>query len=288
MADDDLDLVIHLGDYIYEGAGRRRSACASTSATRLDTLDDYRIRHAQYRTDPHAPGDARALPVDRHLGRPRSRQQLRERDLGAGGRRSRPIFSCGGRNAYQAYYEMMPLRGTSLPHGPGHAAVSHAVVRPAGRVPGARHAAVSHRPAQRRPAASRSTTRPLTRRTRCSAPASAGGSKTRLLASPATWNVLAQQVMMGMVDQRPGRETPLLDGPVARLRARARCDLVRFLHERESPTRSCSPATSTPTGSTICGSTTVGPDAPVVATEFVGTSITSGGNATAAEETSTR
>ena len=51
MAKDELDLVFHLGDYIYEDAART-ARCASTSAGELESLDDYRIRHAQYKTDP--------------------------------------------------------------------------------------------------------------------------------------------------------------------------------------------------------------------------------------------
>jgi alkaline phosphatase D len=50
MAREELDLVAHLGDYIYEGApvsGRVRSHIG----LELRTLDDYRRRYAQYKTD---------------------------------------------------------------------------------------------------------------------------------------------------------------------------------------------------------------------------------------------
>ena len=50
QARDAPDLVFHLGDYIYEGAGRdgnvRRHA-----GTRLIAVEHYRVRYAQYRTD---------------------------------------------------------------------------------------------------------------------------------------------------------------------------------------------------------------------------------------------
>ncbi len=46
----DLDLVIHLGDYIYEGGGGQLRAHEPNRE--IITLADYRQRHAQYKTDP--------------------------------------------------------------------------------------------------------------------------------------------------------------------------------------------------------------------------------------------
>ncbi len=47
----DLDLVIHLGDYIYEGGGSQ--VRAHLPDREITTLADYRQRHAQYKTDPN-------------------------------------------------------------------------------------------------------------------------------------------------------------------------------------------------------------------------------------------
>ncbi len=53
----DLDLVLHLGDYLYEyatgeyGAGAR-TVRAHEPAHETSTLADYRVRHGQYKTDP--------------------------------------------------------------------------------------------------------------------------------------------------------------------------------------------------------------------------------------------
>jgi alkaline phosphatase D len=55
MAARDLDLVVHVGDYIYENDAHsrsRRAVRAHRPAGRLLTLGDYRARYAQYRTDP--------------------------------------------------------------------------------------------------------------------------------------------------------------------------------------------------------------------------------------------
>ncbi len=46
----DLDLVIHLGDYIYEGGGGQLRS--HDPAYEIVSLSDYRRRHAQYKTDP--------------------------------------------------------------------------------------------------------------------------------------------------------------------------------------------------------------------------------------------
>ncbi|WP_439661711.1 alkaline phosphatase D family protein [Lentzea sp. HUAS TT2] len=48
---DDLDAVIHLGDYIYEYSDP--GVRVTEPQRECETLADYRIRHAQYKTDPH-------------------------------------------------------------------------------------------------------------------------------------------------------------------------------------------------------------------------------------------
>ncbi|MET0727250.1 MAG: alkaline phosphatase D family protein, partial [Acidimicrobiales bacterium] len=50
LADREVDAVVHLGDYIYEDGAT--GARAHEPAARLVTLDDYRARYAQHRTDP--------------------------------------------------------------------------------------------------------------------------------------------------------------------------------------------------------------------------------------------
>ena len=151
MAKDDLDLVVHLGDYIYEYEGQAATgSSASTPAAEIETLDDYRIRHAQYRADPHLRAMHANCPwvvtwddheVDNNYADAISEKKGVD-----------PADFLERRaNAYQAYYEMMPLRRRSLPRGPHMELYRTVTVRPAGGVPGARHPAVPHRPAQRRP-----------------------------------------------------------------------------------------------------------------------------------------
>ncbi|HEX5620794.1 MAG TPA: alkaline phosphatase D family protein [Solirubrobacteraceae bacterium] len=51
LVQQDLDFVVHLGDYIYEGPGLIPAVRAHLPAATLMSLSDYRTRHAQYRTD---------------------------------------------------------------------------------------------------------------------------------------------------------------------------------------------------------------------------------------------
>ena len=62
MAQQDLDLVVHLGDYIYEGPGQDRRVREHLPAAELFSLSDYRTRHAQYRTDPDLQAAHAAFP----------------------------------------------------------------------------------------------------------------------------------------------------------------------------------------------------------------------------------
>ena len=51
LAKDDLDLVVHLGDYIYEGNHSSKARPTDYSAPEIYTLDDYRNRYALYKLD---------------------------------------------------------------------------------------------------------------------------------------------------------------------------------------------------------------------------------------------
>ncbi len=54
----------------------RWTSAASIVGPELVTLEDYRNRYAQYKTDPRPAGGARLVPLDRDVGRPRGGQQL--------------------------------------------------------------------------------------------------------------------------------------------------------------------------------------------------------------------
>src|SRR4029078_1027137 len=51
LAAEELDLVAHLGDYIYE-YGSNPNAVRQHGSREVRSLDDYRTRYAQYKSDP--------------------------------------------------------------------------------------------------------------------------------------------------------------------------------------------------------------------------------------------
>lgn len=114
MAGEDLDLVIHLGDYIYEQGYRgqiRREGHEETF-----TLADYRNRHALYKTDPLLQNAHARFPWittwDDHEVSNNYANDIQEKG------QPRSEFLQRRAWAYQAFYEHMPLRRRSLPKGP--------------------------------------------------------------------------------------------------------------------------------------------------------------------------
>ena len=106
------DLVLHLGDYIYEyGAGRvhrsRRTVRDSRRARRA-TLANYRRRYAQYKTDRDLQAAQAAAPwlvtFDDH--------EVEDGWAGVHGRglETQQVFLRRRAAAFRAYYENMPLR----------------------------------------------------------------------------------------------------------------------------------------------------------------------------------
>ncbi|MCM3670948.1 alkaline phosphatase [Mesobacillus maritimus] len=118
MANEDLDLVFHLGDYIYEYGANEYVASGGNVRTHqgeeIITIEDYRNRYAQYRSDADLRAAHAAFPwivtwddheVENNYANiiPEKGQSVEE-------------FIKRRAAAYQAYYEHMPLRKSSLPH----------------------------------------------------------------------------------------------------------------------------------------------------------------------------
>jgi alkaline phosphatase D len=113
------DVVLHLGDYIYEYApGGYRAAggliVRSHTEGRCQTLTDYRRRHAQYKTD----ADLRALHAMAPWIPVNDDHEVENNWAGDHpGTSNQPGFAERKRAGYRAYYEHMPLRRTSRPRG---------------------------------------------------------------------------------------------------------------------------------------------------------------------------
>lgn len=116
IAEDRPDLVFELGDYIYEDSygDRRVRLFHKTEAL---TLDDYRGRYAQYRTDPDLRAAHEACPwvlswddheVDNDYAGLTGEHEL------CGGESVRNSFPARRAAAYQAWFEHMPVRPSRL------------------------------------------------------------------------------------------------------------------------------------------------------------------------------
>ncbi|MBR0658770.1 alkaline phosphatase D family protein [Neoroseomonas oryzicola] len=126
----DLDFVFHYGDYIYEYAGRQPGQrgwgpiVRSHLGEETMSLADYRLRYAQYRTDPDLQAAHAAhsfLPsyddheVDNNWAGPFSEEDGRGRFPVAV---PPEVFALRKAAAFQAWYENMPVRRAALPRGP--------------------------------------------------------------------------------------------------------------------------------------------------------------------------
>lgn len=116
---EDLDLVVHLGDYTYEYGPEQATSARLHSSDEVITLSDYRNRHAQYKTDLDLQEAHAAFPFvvtfDDHEVENNYADEIPEDGSNAP---SRDAFLKRRAAAYRAYYEHMPLRTSSLPKGP--------------------------------------------------------------------------------------------------------------------------------------------------------------------------
>ena len=117
MAEEDLDLVLHLGDYIYEKGYRGK--VRTDGEAEVFTLTDYRNRHALYKTDPLLQRAHSRFPFsvvwDDHEVANNYADFRHELGLEKG--QAREAFLERRASAYQAFYEHLPLRRASLPSG---------------------------------------------------------------------------------------------------------------------------------------------------------------------------
>jgi len=114
---DDIDVGLHLGDYIYEyAAGGYASQNAasmgrvSQPATEIITLSDYRLRYQQYRTDPDLQAVHARMPFitvwdDHELTNDTWRDGAENHDPATEG-----LWAGRRQMAIQAYHEWMPIR----------------------------------------------------------------------------------------------------------------------------------------------------------------------------------
>ncbi len=282
MLADELDLIAFLGDYIYETRAPKDLAVRSHNSSEPRTLSRYRVRHALYKTDRDLRAAHAALPWictwdDHEVDNDYAANQPQD-DV--------PLEEWVARRlvAYKAYYEHMPLRESMRPTAEGmplHAQIDWGAL--------ARFFVLDDRQ-YRTPQA-------------CPRPDRKGGSNTvdvaacpALLApdrtilgtrqerwlegalqqTPARWNLLAQQTLMAQFDQQvgPGRRawTDAWDGyPLARKR------LLEHIAQKRVPNPVAIGGDVHAFYVADLKADYDDPKAPVIGSEFVGTSITAPG-----------
>ena len=277
MAREDLDLVFHLGDYIYEYAGIDKRV-RKHHGLEITTLDDYRARHAQYKTDPALQAMHAAVPWavtwDDHEFDNNCAGDISEEPgvTTADYLRRRAA-------AYQAYYEHMPLRRSALPKGADlllYRGLEFGTL--------ASFSILDTRQYR--------TDQPCGDGTKPQCPEALSADATlmgleqrewlfrRLSGSTAKWNALAQQIMIARVDRKPGDEVGYSMDQWPGYEAERR-RLLTFL--RDHPVKN-PVAFAGDIHSNWANELVADPDhaeAPSVATEFVGTSISSSGDGVA-------
>ncbi|MBL7495933.1 alkaline phosphatase D family protein [Frankia sp. CNm7] len=128
IAADRPDLVLFVGDYIYEGdpagrlADRRHTAPATPGLGQLSTLDDYRARYGQYKSDPQLQAAHHAAPWvvtwdDHEVENNYAGLVDESRDTGPA-HQEPEAFARERAAGYQAYYEHMPIRVDYTPGSP--------------------------------------------------------------------------------------------------------------------------------------------------------------------------
>ena len=278
LAADDLDLCVFLGDYIYESSLRSGQVRTHERADEPVTLNEYRARHALYKTDENLQAAHRALPWivtwdDHEVDNDYANDRQEDGAPPAEFLRRRAA-------AYRAYYEHMPLPASMRPKGPAmpiHTDFAWGALANFYLLDDRQYRSAHACPAK---AEFATTLDPLQcadlrdpSRTMLGAEQEAWLDR-RFSASRAPWNIIAQQTLMAQLDAQPGEGqrvwTDAWDGyPGAR----------RRLLESMAARKLANPVV-------IGGDVHMNfvadlkadfddPKSPVIASEFAGTSITS-------------
>ncbi len=278
LAGEDLDLVVHLGDYIYESSWGRRHVRKHGTEEPI-TLEEYRNRHALYKTDLNLQSAHAAFPWlvtwdDHEVDNDYAADRSQDRDPPA-------VFLMRRAAAYQAYYEHMPLPKRMQPRGPDMRIHTRADFGALARFHVLDDRQYRSQQVCPRPGRGGGNVVPAEECPDLQAPGRTmlGAAQEQwlhdgLAGTGARWNVIAQQTLMARVDRAPGEGRSFwTDGWDGYPKARER--LLKFVAEN----RVANPVV-------IGGDVHMfvvadlktdfdDPGSPVVATEIVGTSITS-------------
>ncbi|MBS1826384.1 MAG: alkaline phosphatase D family protein [Acidobacteria bacterium] len=204
MAEEDLDLVIHLGDYIYEGGiGTQPGRPRKHTGAEILSITDYRNRHALYKTDELLQRTHQRFPWivtwDDHEVDNDYANDFPEDGM------PRTTFLERRASAYQAYYEHMPLRRTSMPSGSNMQLYRRLRFGQLGEI----FVLDTRQYRSRKPCGA--GVGPLCPEALAPGQSILGAAQRQwlldgLAKSPGHWNIIANQVMMAWLDRKPGPE----------------------------------------------------------------------------------
>ena len=274
MAREDLDLIVHLGDYIYEGAGQDNRIRKHTGEE-IMSVEDYRNRYALYKSD-KALQDAHATAPWLVTWDDHEVDNNYANDISEQPEVSSEALLQRRANAYKAYYEVMPLRRAQLPQGPDMQLYRRV---PYGDL--ADFFVLDTRQYR--------TDQPCGDKNKPPCPESFdpdnsllgakqhGWLESGLETSSSKWNVLAQQVMMARVDRLVGEgvSVSMDQWPGYEMERRK---LLNFIHESKVQNAVVLTGDIHKNWANELIRDYDGLDSKSVATEFVGTSISSSGD----------
>ena len=274
LAQEDLQLVAHLGDYIYEGpTNPSANPVRRHQSWEPVTLEQYRNRYALYKSDPALQAAHAAFPwivtwddheVDNNYAGGVASDQMPSDQ-----------FLVRRAAAYQAYYEHQPLRRASIPKGPDM--LLYRTLN-AGRL--ARFHVLDTRQ-YRSDQSCDDGIKPACPEWSDPNRVMLGATQERWLTrgieqSPARWNVLAQQIAFSRIPDPRRMDFHPMDPWSGYPAARDR--LLAWMAERQQ--KNLVVLTGDIHDSFVMEVTrdALQPESPTIATEFIGTSISSGGD----------
>ena len=120
LAEESLDFAVHTGDYIYERPSTSTIGRPHLPDHEITSIEDYRIRYGLYKSERHLRAVHAAFPWivtwDDHETENDYAGLTSENP--ADPANNMPDFASRRARAYQVYYEHMPLRAAQLPIGP--------------------------------------------------------------------------------------------------------------------------------------------------------------------------
>jgi len=281
MLKEDVDFVFHVGDYIYETVAKI-TVFRKHPGTECMSLDDYRLRYSLYKADPalremHAAVPWMVTPDDHEVDNNYANAISEELNV------KPDDFLIRRAAAYQAYYEHQPLRRMSVPKGPDmllHRRVPWGALADFHILDTRQYRSDQPCGDGNKPPCPESLDPSQTIMGTAQRDWLFDGLKT----SGAAWNVLAQQVMMARVDRKAGEGVAYSMDQWPGYEMERRKVLKHFHDARvRNPIVLSGDIHSNWANELIADFDDL--DSKIVGHEFVGTSISSGGDGLAAPKT---